>query len=600
MARLIENGWRWIQSHDPTSARNSTQVKRPAKLPETAAPWAASDGVGFIRARESGKRREMCLITKLAWFALPALAGCSMLLQVSSQGTGTKPGGKATLVWNGEPIAEEDLVELKPESDGTLRVPVVTKEGKIDPFWKLDSASFLDQPIEAGKAPSLSVGSADAKTQVIISKPESEGKLSSKKFEVTSDMKKLQMRIIGNGDMTSTYVRLLVSIDGKAPIGWAQQAPTSARIFEKLEWDLSKVLEAGESVTAQIYIVDGSKAQVIGIGETSSTAGGALAINNTATNRAFFTFPNLLLGPNLRYYQNHQALVRDGEQYAKYFGVKTIDSQKNFGMPKEDMYAVLVEVNKLVASPQFDHNPSTWKQLPVRLTDAALSVAVNKAADLGHDLSNPANKADFDYFVKLQAIHEWVRSRFEYSLDEATGRIKRTGGFSATMAMQRPSTVCGGFSWAIVYFATAAGLDNVLKIEGSHKRNGDGIEHTFDHSWNAAILPSGSITFVDAVRSYYPVESGIRRRDGVTFSPFGFGLEGWQLGFFLNYYHNQTVIGGRKIGPDVEPNFLTLSRQFGTVSGVDYFTSKNWNTWYNLKTSPSLMETFNLYYCLFP
>ena len=38
----------------------------------------------------------MRLIAKFAWIALPALAGCGMLSQVSSQGTGTNPGGKAT------------------------------------------------------------------------------------------------------------------------------------------------------------------------------------------------------------------------------------------------------------------------------------------------------------------------------------------------------------------------------------------------------------------------------------------------------------------------------------------------------------------------
>jgi hypothetical protein len=39
----------------------------------------------------------MGLIAKFAWIVLPALAGCGVLSQVSSQGTGTHPGGKATL-----------------------------------------------------------------------------------------------------------------------------------------------------------------------------------------------------------------------------------------------------------------------------------------------------------------------------------------------------------------------------------------------------------------------------------------------------------------------------------------------------------------------
>jgi hypothetical protein len=415
-------------------------------------------------------------------------------------------------------------------------------------------------------------------------------------------MKKLQMRIIGNGDMTSTYASLTVSIDGNPSFKWAQQAPTSTRSFDKIEWDLSKITEraSGKRVVAKIDLVDGGRSEVIGVGEVLSSIISAASSGNTSTSPAFFTFSNLFLGANNRSYNNYPSLVRDGQQYAKFFGVQPIDSEKNFGMPKHDMYAVLVEVNKLIASPQFDHNPSTWKQLPVRLTDAALEVAIKKAAELGHDLSDPKHKADFDYFVKLQAIHEWVRSRFEYSLDEATGKIRRTGGFSATMAMDRPSTVCGGFSWAVVYFATAAGLENVVKIEGSHKRNGDGIEHTFDHSWNAAILPSGSMTFADVVRSYYPVESGIRKRNGLSFTPFGFGLEDWQLGFFLQYYHNQTVITGKKTSNDIGPIWMTPnSRQFGTTAGTDYFTGQKWDKWYSLRMPSSFTESFNLYYCLF-
>ncbi|MBN9500506.1 MAG: hypothetical protein BGO01_07705 [Armatimonadetes bacterium 55-13] len=38
----------------------------------------------------------MGIVAKLFWVALPALAGCAVLSQVSSQGAGTNPGGKAT------------------------------------------------------------------------------------------------------------------------------------------------------------------------------------------------------------------------------------------------------------------------------------------------------------------------------------------------------------------------------------------------------------------------------------------------------------------------------------------------------------------------
>lgn len=309
-----------------------------------------------------------------------------------------------------------------------------------------------------------------------------------------------------------------------------------------------------------------------------------------------YSFQNLFLGPNKKRFEGYKYLISDGQQYAEYFGVKSVDSEKNFGMPKEDMYAILIEVNKIVASSEFDHNPTNWKYMPSKLTKVALETAFKKAKELGYSFSDRSHKADFEYFVQLRAIQEWVMSRMDYSQDEASGKIKRTGGFNVTMSMQRPSTICGGLSWAIVYFATTAGLDNVFKLEGSSKTN-DGKSNNFDHSWNAAILPSGSVVFTDPTRNYYAIEYDIKSRNGITFSPFGFGIESWSTGFFLNYYHSQTVIAGKKAFNDVMPSILTQnSKQFGTVEGADYFTSQKFQDWVNLKTPSSFHKTCGHYF----
>lgn len=464
----------------------------------------------------------MGLFSKLAWLALPALAGCGVLSQVSSQGPGASPGGNASgdeliasnqllamltrtttgtgqLVWNGEPIAEEDLVELKPESDGTLRVPVVTKEGKIDPFWKLDSTSFLDQPIEAGKAPSLSVGSADAKTQVLISKPESEGKLSSKKFEITSDMKKLQMRIIGNGDMTSTYVRLLVSIDGKAPIGWSQQAPTSSRIFEKVEWDLSKVLEraAGKGVTAQIDIVDGSKAQVIGIGEVASSS-------NLIFRDFDISNPSNLIaepGANLQHFGLkrtffNQSIYNDPNKFNLGNDVGLL---YDFGVSPK-LHGILVEEVSLAVYRYVPHVPTG----DVRPVASKLEQVASNICDR---YGIPSDRKFLIEWLKAEALCAYSISRITYDTKQTDPSVTyndqvRLGAPGLFLNAQTPMAICNGYARFVRDTGRAMGLD-VQYVGGYFRLPTSPSQPTSaGHGWNLFKFSNGIVVPADTTNGY--------------------------------------------------------------------------------------------------
>lgn len=493
---------------------------------------------------------------------------------------------------------DDGPIQLRIDSDGVFRVPVVNLEGAIDSFWTLNSDSFYKTPVEAGKAPLLKVGNLETKTPLLVSKVDGTGVMGSRPFEITPATKSLEMRLVGKGDVTVTYAKFIVSFDGGIPVDWSRQAPSSVRSFDLVRWDLSKVHEraAGKRVIGQILLVDGSQDGVIGV--AAAPAAGELPPIQTP-NRADFTFSRLFLGPRLRSFEGFEALIRDGEQYARYFGVKGVDSLKNFGMPKEDMYAVLVEVNKLVASSEFDHDPNTWRQLSLRLTEAALKVANKKVSDLGHSIADPVIKADFEYFVKLQAIHEWVRSRIEYSDDEAAGRITRSGGLSSTMSMTKPSTVCGGFTWAIVYFATQAGLNDVYKIGGSCKIS-SGSSSGFDHSWNVARLPSGALVLFDSVRTYLQLEHGVRDRNGRTFSPFGLVPETWQLGFAFAYFHNQVVIAGVKSGNDIAPQQISNPKlEAANQTGVDFFTGMKWEEWSRSRITRPLELAHMFYFFLY-
>lgn len=422
---------------------------------KAAASHARQVAHGCISAHESGRKRAMELVPKMAWLALPALAGSVALSQVTHQGTGADPGTQASrLAWNGEPVSEEDLAQLTPESDGTVRVPVVDKYGKVDPFWKLDSVAFVDQPIEAGKAPSLSVGAADAKTRIIVSKLESIGKLSSKKCEITSDMKKLQMRIIGNGDMTSTYVRLLVSIDGKAPIGWAQQAPTSARIFEKLEWDLSKVLEAGKSVAAQIDIVDGSKAQVIGIGEVASITN---KIDPVAGASSMPWIPdsyvsNYILNPNVFGFEpkliNFSGFLFDANS-------RRNGRELPVGLNPLQFDVVINEVYKRTLIKELDHYPGMQVDDLAKMLGNSVDFVMSRYA-----LNDKPSL--LREWLLAEAVCAWVSTRVVYdnSLVNAPANLKISRAQPQSVLDQSPASgICSGQSALTTALARKLGLD---------------------------------------------------------------------------------------------------------------------------------------------
>jgi hypothetical protein len=490
-------------------------------------------------------------------------------------------GEDPTPIKNKEPSTNE-IFTPKTAEDGTVTIPVKVDKNSNDVLpWKTVEGKFSTTPVEARIVSGISVPATDSKKLLIASFNSQVGSMQSFYFKVTEGMKSLKFGAIGT---EGSYYNL-VEFDNNEPL--IRQNPDKSTGITTISFPLEKY--AGKYVA--LKLVDSKAESVVGVGEGNiglevSSTGVNVGASSTRSS-AFYTFPNLFLGANRKPLNNYQALIDGGQKYAEYFGVKSVNSIKNFGMPQEDMYAVLVEVNKFVAKPQFDHSPENWRTLPHRLTDAALKVATNKAQSLGYEVIGTNTHADFEYMVKIVAIQEWFKTRFLYDQDIASGKVARID-FRDAMNSTLPRGVCGDLSWGIVYFATSVGLKNVFKIEGSDK-NPNGTKYGFSHSWNAAILPSGSVVFADPTRNYFAIDNDFRSRNGLTFSPFSFSIEAWNQGFFLHYYHNQSIITGNVLtAGDVQPVYLTPnSKNFGTTSGVDYFTKQNWNNWFDLRTPES-------------
>ena len=176
------------------------------------------------------------------------------------------------LMWNGAPVDDSDLIKMEVGKDGIVKVPVV-KDGKISPVWNVDGSVFFSSPVKAGSATGLRVSGTDADAQILVSTPSGTGTVSTKKFPITSDMKSLEMRTIGKGEMSSTYAKLTVSVGGDKPITWSQQAPGTTSKFDTIKWDLKNLQDKyqGKEIVASISVVDGSTTEVIGVGESGET-----------------------------------------------------------------------------------------------------------------------------------------------------------------------------------------------------------------------------------------------------------------------------------------------------------------------------------------
>lgn len=245
--------------------------------------------------------------------------------------------------WNGVPISDGELTQLKPDPDGTLHVPVF-KDGKVDPFWILDSNSAFEQ-VEAGKASGLRVTAAESATPILISKSNEKSILVSKKFQITPDVKMLNgLRIIGNGDMSGTYISLKISFGGGPVLNWARQAPSSVTTFQPFKVDLAKIHDhaAGKDIVAQLEIVQTGANKVIGV---------VVRQNLTATNDSI----RLRLLPKLSALDVLRNITEKSEMFNKSSTNLSYDKERDAIKPSEnvsytDFLVIRNEVNRQIFS----------------------------------------------------------------------------------------------------------------------------------------------------------------------------------------------------------------------------------------------------------
>lgn len=534
----------------------------------------------------------MGLFSKLAWLALPALAGCGVLLQVSSQGTGASPGGNASgdgliasnqllamltgtttgigqLVWNGEPIAEDDLVELKPSADGTLTLPLITKDGKIDPIWKTDSSLSITAPVEAGKAHGLRVSGADADTPIVVTKPSDKGVITSEKFPITSDMKTLDgLRIIGNGDMADTYVGLKISIDGGPVVMWARQAPSSNAVFETFRVDLSKVLEraAGKNVVGQCEVVDGGASRIIGV---------ANAFVRPTTGLEVMPDPMLLSSPyslinrtiNVGLTTNQTRLVHaisnlagDKFNITKYSG--------DFGVTDENLRKMCLLITREIIKDEYNLEG---------VTDASIiERTIRNGVTPYFSLLNIDDNKLLQERLLAHAYSIWVRTRLSYDQTYFTQwdeNKKIQGDQSKYVLSWLPRrAVCGGIQVTFRDIAKAGGLKVAMITCHTRGQNNTPSGHA-NHTVAVLEFRNELCLPFDGSSSTISLEDA-RRSGGAIHSHWSLPITANEMAVFLAYRHQQN-----------ENNF-----SFGDPQNTTIFVKASLDEW--KKWNVSLLDRF--------
>lgn len=158
-----------------------------------------------------------------------------------------------TVRWDGAPI--KDLVSLDVGKDGVVLLPVI-KEGKAASIWNIEGSAFKVSTLGGNK-------------QILNTTQSDLGALSSKPFLIQEGMSCLEFQITGKGDMSSTYAKLEVSIDGGKPQTWSKLAPISSATLQPVKWDLKLLRDKnqGKDIVARVSLVDGSTSELIGVGE---------------------------------------------------------------------------------------------------------------------------------------------------------------------------------------------------------------------------------------------------------------------------------------------------------------------------------------------
>ncbi len=478
----------------------------------------------------------MSLIAKLAWLALPALAECGVLAQVTSQRAGTNPGFNAKftppqgfslsnlnagntpsavdpllalynnapsptrtqLAWNGVPIPEEDLAQLKVEN-GTVKIPVVT-DGKIDPFWNGDPTLSLREPIEAGKAQGLSVAGADATTLLLVTKPSETGAIRSKKFPITSEMKRLDLRMIGNGDMADTYLSLKISIEGGPEMGWAKQAPTSSSSFEIFSVDLNRILEraGGKEVVGQFEIVDGSPLRVIGIGaETPSVHADSLRLNSVA-------------GARTSLFDKYHIPLRFAMYSHNFAGAKKPSFSKSLDERSLDTF-----IDSVSTSIYRDESLAHRRGMSVsQLGNMLLDFTDNYVKRSNLDASDTALRE----IAFLNGVGAWVATYVPYDsqmLTLAPIEMVRMSDPQFILNREKPGAVCGGHACLVRdLIRSVSGRINIKAyyVSGYFREFNGAVTPGPDHAWAVAIMSNGLQVPIDASVPIPNKDTGLFRK----------------------------------------------------------------------------------------
>jgi hypothetical protein len=444
----------------------------------------------------------MGLIAKFAWIVLPALAGCGVLSQVSSQGTGTNPGGGKA-----RPILIEDFENGLENWDvkGFQFLP----DGKVLDWRRFNEEGSKRNP------PRVPIMGANG-TRLFTTRDAKEGggtgNLTSKPFKINFSTIKAN---VGGGQ--SPNLALEVLVDGKV-VGSATGANNLT--LSDVSFDVSSF----KGKDAQIRIRDDEPRARFGHLMVDNIRGSESSIMLPAASSAGLSW----LHGELQLVDFVGSQILDGRRRNR--------SVEAYGMDDAQVVGLLNLITRRVSQPDFDHVPGISVKNLASNIDNAVGVLVNEHV--------PNAKKPLVTRLRAQAAFDWVRCHLVYNRDLNDMSLdrevrKRHWTPEQLLRMDRPNAVCAGFANTMAALGKAMGLDTYT-VNGEVRGNlsGDHLPpeemKALGHKWVQLRHEDGYIEAFDVSRGAVALETvrGLGEPFEPVMSPVSYN--DWILHFAVN------------------------------------------------------------------
>lgn len=431
---------------------------------------------------------------------------------------------------------QSGAVNLEHDLNGLLRLPVITQEGEIDSLWLAASSGPTAPVMLTGSVPGLRVSGELAKVKVLTIKASDQGSLSTKVFRLTRDMKSLALEMIGDGDMSNTYVSLSVSIDGLPMIEWARQAPSSVSKFETFRVDVSRIFERSQAknVTAIVSLHNRGTAKFLCVKQHDQSGASTLSLLDKIADPMLAPSPyaqmNRLINSNVSQ-QQQQLLEYILQRAGDSFNIRKYAS--DFGVTNETLRKMCLAVSREILDDKYT------------LEGVSDPVVIERAIRDGikpcFELLGVEDNSLLRDRLLLHAYGTWVRTRILYDQTYFThwDESRKIQGDQSkyVLAWSPRRAVCGGIQVSFRDIAKAGGYKVTMITCHTRGRNSTPSDHA-NHTVAVVRLDNGLCLPFDGSSSTISL-SDARRMEGAIHSHWALPITANEMGVFLAYRHQQ-------------------------------------------------------------